>query len=423
MSIKSLLCLTVLSFSSLSFGSDHIDGVPSLELHEQVDLTDLYAFRSDDNTNLTVMLNLYPGVADDGHFSSKVSYDIILNELNLAEAPLMQTFVNTKASDLVVTCSFTDPSHHNSHNHKASVTCEVTNRGEAVDSVHALVGEIKSNTEKSMKIYTGPRSDAFFITRSHFDSVTQRKGFTASAHKAESNLMERINVLSIALEFNLDKFTELGSSSYVGVSAESFTTYEGYKRILDRVGRPEITNLTLHDITDGNVRPVKRKYNQMSLSDVKTSEHFKTFKNRLNSNIGAYDLLDGNADWSTEALNVFTDVLMDDQLVVSLASDCRNSSNSYLEIERDLLRGFSYKSCGGRQITDNIMTRLYSMYIGGTEALLSDYRIGVSVPYQSSSKVLDASFPYLVEPESTGWGTINLTRALLNTYIKKNQAE
>jgi len=61
MKIQTILSLLVLSFTSIhaGFASDHIDGVPSFELHEQVDLTDLYAFKTEGKSGwMTLILNL-----------------------------------------------------------------------------------------------------------------------------------------------------------------------------------------------------------------------------------------------------------------------------------------------------------------------------------------------------------------------------
>lgn len=419
-----LITVGVLVLSSVAFASDHIDGVPSLELHEQVDLTDLYAFKTPEKkNNLTVILNMYPGVAEDGHFSSKVQYDLVFKAASLAGAPSLQTFIVQDESEVRVNCSFTDPGHHHhSSNAKSTVTCAVLQGEKQVDVIKANVGVEASTANNSLKIYTGPRSDAFFITRGHFESVTGREGFKAAAGVAGSNLMERINVLSIALEMNLEDLFPEDQEEYLTVSAESFTTYEGYKRILDRVGRPEITNLTLHDITEGDA-PVKRSYNQRSLDGLRDSKDFSIFKNRLTENIGAYDKLDEEPNWSSEDLSAFTELLMDDYLVVNMSEGCIGSSNGYLQLERSILLGSIYNYCGGRKITDDIMNTLYTLYIGGLEGSLDDYNTGVSVPYQSSLKTLDVSFPYLVTPESTGIFTVNPTRFLLNGYIKRNQAE
>ena len=65
----------VFSLQSFSFASDHIDG-PITKEHAVGDLSDLYLFKSLENKNNIVMiLNMYPLVGKNGHFSSRVSYE------------------------------------------------------------------------------------------------------------------------------------------------------------------------------------------------------------------------------------------------------------------------------------------------------------------------------------------------------------
>jgi len=160
-----LVALGACIFTSSVMASDHIDGVPSLELHEQVDLTDLYAFKTKGKSGwITLILNLYPGVADDGHFSSKVSYDIILENLGRPQVPLIGSSMGFLQKQAVVNCSFTDPGHHRSSKTKSKATCAILKNGKILKTISADVGEVKKT--KGLNIYTGPRSDAFFITNS-----------------------------------------------------------------------------------------------------------------------------------------------------------------------------------------------------------------------------------------------------------------
>ncbi|MCJ8276737.1 MAG: DUF4331 family protein, partial [Bdellovibrionales bacterium] len=228
-----------LSFN-LATASDHIDGVPSLTLHQQVDLTDLYVFQNgQDKRKVSLVLNLYPGVSETGHFSSKVFYNIKIRPVYL-NSPAEALVTTETQQEAVITCSFTDPGHHHGDesNEKSQANC-LTMMGRAVASnVTGPVGEIVTSANESMKMFTGPRSDPFFLTREHFDAVTQRQGFIDPVF---DNLMETINVLSIVLEIDMDKIFPDYQGEYFSVAAESLTEVDGQVKVLDRVGRPEIT--------------------------------------------------------------------------------------------------------------------------------------------------------------------------------------
>jgi len=418
MRIKKLLIVLVFLSTPLRlvFASDHIDGVPSLELHEQVDLSDLYAYKTKGKEGwMTFILNLYPGVEDDGHFSSKVSYDILLEQLNEAGTPWDKSFFGFKKDQALVSCSFTDPSHHSSSAHNSRVTCKVSREGVVLKEIAAKVGTVQESSE--LKVFAGPRSDAFFITTGHFADVTKRQGFVKTERSSGANSLNRINVLSIALEVKLDDvFADNDFKGLYSVSAQSYTMLKGEKKVLDRVGRPEITNLSLHDFSQNS--PLKRSYNQTPLSELQGSENYVKFQNRLISNISAYDKLDGVVNWSEQGLQDLADLLLDDALYFSLRADCLSEGSQYLSLERSLLRGETMNTCGGRRISDDIMNLMYGFYIGGVNADLSLYETGVSVPYQDTDKILSADFPHLAAPEKTGWYIPNLNRKVLNGYLK-----
>jgi hypothetical protein len=417
---KYCVVLALLLPLSATWASDHIDGVPSLELHEQVDLTDLYAFKTANKPGwMTLILNLYPGVSDSGHFSRKVGYDLVLKQLNPLGSPWDTSLLGFRKEEATLSCSFTDPGHHSHSRNKARVFCKVQKDSAVLFEIEALVGKVKKS--ESVNIYTGSRSDAFFITNEQFDTVTKRQGFSKKTARSGDNLMERINVLSIALEVDLTKvFNTEGNSGFYSVAAESYTNVDGKKKVLDRVGRPEITNLSLHDVSGGRA-PVKRAYNQTPVSKATVTKDYALFQERLISNIGAYDKHDGVVNWEMRDLENLADLLLQDELHFSLDENCDSSGTQYLSLEFALMKGEAATACGGRKIEDDIMKMMYTLYIGGPFAEPSLYETGVSVPYQSSDKKLSVEFPHLAPPEDTGFFTFNPIRTLLNRVLKAQQ--
>jgi hypothetical protein len=413
----------LLGATSSALASDHIDGVPSLELHEQVDLTDLYVFPTPDKKeSLTTILNLYPGVGHHGHFSSKVSYRLHYRPVEKIEG---HRIILNSDQEIIIKCSFTDPKHHHwgSRNHEdpGSVSCKTQRKDTNLSSeVAGFVGQILNSKTLELKIFSGSRSDPFFISREAFDMVTKREGFDSKAPGSVENLMEKLNVLTIAVELDLQSlFPNGGVPRAWAIAAESISEIDGQAKVLDRVGRPEITNLSLHDFSGDE--GVKRAYNQTPAFEARKSEAYQSFKKRLNDNITAYDKFDEVTNWDIHSLHVVTETLLDDFLLIDLGGQCSADMNHYLAIEKAIWSGVKTDSCGGRHLKDDIMKTLFALYIGGLDAPIESYESGVSAPYQSSDKKLSDDFPYLANPERTGLGTFNAKRLLLNSIVKRMQ--
>ncbi len=396
---KTLVFCCLAFIQSQVWASDHIDGAATIE-DGQADLTDLYVFKTPRKSDsLTVILNMYPGVSPTGHFSSKVSYDIFIRLAEANKSPLKAGFKTYVADELNINCQFKDPGHHS---HKgdadtAEFTCVLKKENTLLSSLTGVVGNILSN--QTMRLFAGPRSDAFFISADVFSEVTGRKKFKSQPSGSGNNAMKTINVMSIAVELNLKN---LGlQNGLLALGAQSYTERDGVYETLDRVGRPEITNLSLHDFSGNN--PLKRSYNKLTPFESPTIiSHL--YKQRLVENISAYDKLDGHSSWSPDSLDLLTDVLVDDFLLINLDHQCFEVGNQFLSVEKELLMGLDIHSCGGRQLTDDIMNTLYALYMDGYTANLVNFETGVSSPYQGdSTKKLKNDFPYLDQSDETSW--------------------
>lgn len=383
----------------ISFASDHIDGAATIE-DGQSDLTDLYVFKTPNSDNkLTIILNMYPGVSPKGHFSSKVGYNIFIRTAEVTKAPLKMGFKTYVMDELNIDCKFKDPDHHfhRGGSNSAEYTCFLNKEGAPVTSLTGQVGDILEN--KVMKLFAGSRTDSFFISAQTFLDLTSRKKFKSQAPGSGSNSLTTMNVMSIAVELDL-KSLDI-QREMLAIAAQSYTQRDGVYETLDRVGRPEITNLSLHDFSGNN--PLKREYNKLNPFESPLILP-KKYKQRLLENISAYDSLDQNLAWTDEDLDLLTDVLIDDFLIVNLNSQCLDMGNQFFGVEKELLQGVSIESCGGRKLTDDIMKTLYALYIGGYPADLLNFETGVSQPYQGdSTKNLKPLFPYLDRSDESSW--------------------
>ena len=103
MLLSAFLVLT-LTLDITLLASDHIDG--PVTIHDAVaDISDLYAFPSPDRPgNLTLILDVNPLVARDGHFSDEVTYSFLIRRASIKGTGLEAGF-ETKG-DYRVSCTF-----------------------------------------------------------------------------------------------------------------------------------------------------------------------------------------------------------------------------------------------------------------------------------------------------------------------------
>lgn len=364
-----ILVSALLLTTTPAFSSDHIDG-PVTTKHAVGDITDLYAFPAPSNPDrLSLVLNVYPMVSTKGHFSKKVQYNFLIRKVRNV-GKYFSTEDETRLS-----CSFNDahaPLHY--------ITCK-SNDGLVA---RAEVGGSKSSGDFSL--FAGMRSDPFFFNADWAITTSNESIIPPPNPK---NTMSRLNVLSIVIE--LDRPLIFGGDfELLAIAAES-NTYDSPTsdpRRLDRVGRPEITNVTL--VARGG-EDVRDEYNLESPFEVNLHNRQKYFS-KIIDNLEYYDQLDNQQDWSRPEIEDLASILVDDYLVLDLTKPCTERTG-FLAIELAILKGQAHDSCGGRQLNDDIMDTLYSTYINhNLGEAIGD---GVDKPY----KKIANSFPYLRKPD------------------------
>ncbi len=393
--IPLLLSLLTLSIHA----SDHIDGAPSLS-NPQADLTDLYAFPTPDkDNNLTVILNMYSGVSLRSHFSPKVDYEIEIRQLDTGLSPQIPGFSVYEDQAVKLRCHFYEPPHSHNTKHKVkpgNYDCTLSKNSQEVAKISGTVDKIVE--DQGLKMFVGPRSDPFFLSGDHFKSVTERTGFSPSPNFSTGNLMHSVNVMSMVVEIDMNAL-EL-PKGLIGIAARSIDSSDNVT--IDRVGRPEITNYSLHAY--GDAPKLKRSYNQKTPFAVSESNQ-EIYRQRIFDNIKAYDELDDKFDWNNndyKELELFSKVLAEDFLTVNMAGACIPHVNDYLAIEKSIFTAIATSSCGGRHPEEDIMATLSALYIGGINAQPKDFSSGVNIPYQSNGqKTLSTIFPYLDSPSKT----------------------
>ncbi|MGD1923701.1 MAG: DUF4331 family protein [Paracoccaceae bacterium] len=345
-----------------ALASDHIDGEIT-KTEPLADLSDFYAFPTDAGARLALILNTYPIAHAGAHFSDRIGYAFVIRAAQMGDGGI------TTGQEVRITCTFMDE-HSDGH----SVRCAGPNGAQTMGVEGTVV------RSGDVRLFFGHRSDPFFFD-SDWALATSTGG--ALAEPSGENTMARLNVLTLALDIDRSL---LPGTGLLALSAEAFET-GAEPRPLDRIGRPEVTNVSL--IHRGDLEDVRDDHNRQP-SFAASDESRTKVVTRLDENIRYYDALDGQSDWSDVDRSAMVQVLADDFLIVDPAMPC--GADAFLEIERSMLSGQAHRTCGGRRPEDDIMDRLYTLYIANDRAPVGDT---VDMPYRP----IRAEFPFLAAPE------------------------
>ena len=364
------LLLSVALISALGSSlraSDHIDGEIT-KTEPLADLSDFYAFPSRGGDAVSLILNTYPIAHSDAHFSARISYAFEIRAAQVAGKAF-------RLSDgLRIECSFQDE-----HDEAHSVTC-ATDTGLKVGGVENEVG-----LENGLGVFFGRRSDPFFFN-SDWATATSTTGQIAESDG--ENTMDALNALSLAVQIDRSL---LPGQGMLALAVGAFTDDDGQARFLDRIGRPEITNVTLiHRAGDEDIRDDLNRQPAFGIAEDAIAKK----RQRLAEAIRYYDALDGQADWSDVSSNALVQILSADHLMMDPSKPCEG--DRFFEIERAVLEGQPHESCGGRKPGDDLIDRLYSLYIAKDREIFGD---GVDAPQTPTS----GEFPHLAPPERGLW--------------------
>ncbi len=387
-----IVALVVGSLLALQLSaSDHIDG-PVTTSHRVADLTDLFVFPTPGRPgSLTIILDAYPLVPGDGHFSDQVNYTILVRRVSIVESE-GRAFFET-GDEVSLDCGFETPEFTAEH----LVTCRGAN-GLSAQSRYETVDIEARGTE--FQVYAGMRADPFFFNADFATDTIQGKLDPPD----DNNVMRGANILALVLEIDLRSlYSE--PPALIAVAAESTTRGApgAPRRRLDRVGRPEITNVSMAPRDEPDLRD---RYNLDRTFQVPAAMK-QLYQEKLAGNVAYYDTLDGRRDWQDGERTALAALLADDFLIVDLGKPC--PAHSFLEIESSILRRTPHQTCGGRRPDDDIMDTLFTLYVAGMNG--EPVRDGVDHPAAAISE----RFPYLAAPDLGFWSAFRvfLARKLL----------
>jgi hypothetical protein len=352
--------------------SDHLSGQRALA-DPAIDLTDLYAFPSPSRRgSFVLVLNVFPMARPGALFSDEASYRIRLRPVTTAPSGF-----EVATPEYAFTCTFA----------AQAGSCFLPNGA----AVSFLQNEVTASDPSGVRIFAGLRLDPFFmdVPREMETRATRRLAF----HAQGINTLAGLNVLSIVVEFDVAAMLGQAPGTMFAVAAEAATA-GAFPVRLERLGRAEVKNILLSDNAVDSINrehDIRDLYNQEDPFQL-TTYHLGTYRARLNANLAFFDSLDGKIDWplNSDGAHPQTELLLADFLVVDVAKPF--AVDSYLEIERALLQGQAYATCGGRSLNEDVIDKLYTLIVSaGNGPRVSD---GVDQAAVRASR----RFPFLAPP-------------------------
>src|SRR5678816_3143596 len=361
--------------------SDHVDGPRSVG-DPSADLTDLFAFTSPENPARTVLCAcVFPSAGEDAIFSNVIDHSIAIRRVNVAGVGNAAKF-QAADDEIRFTFRFEALKRDAAGNAIQRGVCTLPDARKLSVTVNDEKGT--STPEGDFRVFAGLRSDPFYLA------------WIAGELKKVPNLLQHDNVLAMVVEFDTNRVLDPPNGSLFGVVVETVPIPQplgvlGYPaRRIDWIGRPEQTNIRLNNPAMQGIDDVRDLWNQQTPFAI-AKELQPLFLQRLKDSFADWDMRDGQADWTPEALATNANVFLDDFMLFDVAKPITNES--HLEIEKSTLDGRAYRTGGGRTIDANVIDILLTWLVNRDREFLQGGATGATKP---GMKV----FPYLATPNT-----------------------
>src|SRR5262245_5474660 len=360
--------------------SDHVDGPRSIG-DPPADITDLFAFTSPENPARTVLaMCVFPSAGESAIFSNVIDHVIAVRRVSVAGIGDAAKF-QPADKEFRFTFRFEILDRDAAGKVIQRGTCTLPDGRTVPLTVNDQKGA--STREGDVRVFAGLRSDPFYLA------------WIAATLKKVPNLLQHNNVLCMVVEFDTRRVLDPEKGSLFGVIAETIPT-EPPGRIghpparVDWIGRPEQTNIRLNNPALFGVDDLRDLWNQQTPFAI--SEELKPlFLQRLKLSFSDWDMRDGKADWTPEALAANANVFLDDFLLFDAAKPI--TDESHLEIEKSTIDGRPYQTGGGRTVDANSIDLLLTWLVNHDREFLLGGATGATKP---GMKV----FPYFATPNT-----------------------
>src|SRR5215468_8529592 len=297
--------------------SDHVDG-PRQIGDPPADITDLFAFTSPNDPARTVLaLCVFPSAGESAVFSNVIDYAIAIRRVTVGGVGNAAKF--QPADDEI----------------RFSVRFDVLKRDDTTGNViqrgvctlpdgrklSLTVNDEKgtSTPEGDIRVFAGLRSDPFYLA------------WIAATLEKVPNLLQHDNVLCIVVEFDTRRVLDPAKGSLFGAIAETVPPQQRsliappVPRI-DWIGRPEQTNIRLNNPALSGIDDLRDLWNQQTPFAI-PKELQPLFLKRLKDSFVDWDMRDGKADWTPQALDANAKVFLDDFLLFDVTKPVTDESH------------------------------------------------------------------------------------------------
>jgi hypothetical protein len=361
--------------------SDHVDGPRSIG-EPAADLTDLFAFTSPENAGRTVLgACVFPSAGDNAMFSNAIDYSIAVRRVIVAGVGAAAKFEPTD-NEIRFSFHFEILTRDDAGTPIQRGVCTLPDGRTLPLSVNDDTGS--STAEGDVRVFAGLRSDPFYLA------------WNVAELRKLPNLLEHTNVLSIVVELDTRRVLEPAKGSLFGAIAETVPISQQRTLIgppvlrIDWVGRPEQTNIRLNNPAMSGIDDVRDLWNQQTPFAI-AKELQPLFLQRLKDSLATWDLLDGIADWTPDALSANASVFLDDFLLFDVAKPI--TDDSHLEIEKSTIAGRAYLTGGGRTVDANSIDILLTWLVNHDRESLQGGATGATKPGMKL-------FPYFATPNT-----------------------
>ncbi len=242
-----------------------------------------------------------------------------------------------------------------------------------------------STPEGDFRVFAGLRSDPFYLA------------WIVATLKKVPNLLQHDNVLCIVVEFDTRCVLDPAKGSLFGAIAETVPIPQPPDRARisvapHRLGRtPRADEHAAQQSRNARGSTICATCG-ISRRRFAISETLQPlFLQRLKDSFADWDMLDGKADWTPEALAANANVFLDDFLLFDVAKPI--TDQSHLEIEKSTINGQPYQTGGGRTIDANVIDILLTWLVNRDREFLQGGATGATKP---GMKV----FPYFATPNT-----------------------
>ena len=366
--------------------SDHFSG-PRAVADPAADMTDVFAFPCPDSPQYLVMaFNVFSKAGPSALFSDAVIYRFRVRPAAIASTGPEASFAvgaDESTFDFVFDVPADPPGGARPvQQGRCLLPC-----GKAISFG---VNDEEGGSGDGVHVFAGQRSDPFFLDVRMIEKTVATRQLAFK--QVGSDTLYGTNVLAIVLKVEWARFLKGGP--IFAVVCETFLASGKRPARIERVGRPEIKNITLswkmfdQINRDLEIRDLYNSEDAFKLAP----DYVGAYRARMNANLAFFDGLDGKIDWPLDKRgnHPLTELLLADYLVVDASRPFRETS--YFEIEQATLKGRTHVTAGGRWLNEDMMGFIFTLYVNaGNGPRIED---GIDGPIAWSSTV----FPYMAPP-------------------------